>query len=111
MKAPITTAQAMSHPDVVLTINTLGKMADDLREEVATLKAARVRDQKALNDAATSLETIASLAGRKTYGNPPIDSFMGEFDEVRHYAAARAQAARADIDPARKQETPNDTTK
>lgn len=33
MKAPITTAQAMNHPDVVLTINTLGKMADELRAE------------------------------------------------------------------------------
>ena len=31
MKAPVTTAQAMNHPDVVLTINTLGKMADELR--------------------------------------------------------------------------------
>lgn len=28
----LTTAEAMSHPDVALTINTLGKMADDLRK-------------------------------------------------------------------------------
>lgn len=33
MKAPITTAQAMSHPGVVETINTLGKMADELRTQ------------------------------------------------------------------------------
>lgn len=40
MKAPITTAQAMSHPDVVLTINTLGKMADELRAENEKLREA-----------------------------------------------------------------------
>ena len=34
MKAQITTAQAMSHPDVAMTINTLGQMADELREKV-----------------------------------------------------------------------------
>ena len=34
MKAPVTAAQAMSHPDVAMTINTLGKMADELREKV-----------------------------------------------------------------------------
>lgn len=51
--------------------------------------------QKALEDAAQSLETIANLAGRKTYGTPPIETFMGHHDEVRHYAASRAKAARA----------------
>ena len=29
----LTTAEAMSHPDVALTINTLGKMADTLRTQ------------------------------------------------------------------------------
>lgn len=49
---------------------------------------------KALRDAATSLETIASLAGRKTCGDPPIDTYMDTFIDVRLYAAARARAAR-----------------
>lgn len=40
MKAPITTAQAMSHPDVVLTINALGKIADELRAENEKLRGA-----------------------------------------------------------------------
>ena len=40
MKTTITTAQAMSHPDVALTINTLGQMADGLREERDALKDA-----------------------------------------------------------------------
>lgn len=34
MKAPITSAQAMSHPAVVETINALGKIADELRAEL-----------------------------------------------------------------------------
>lgn len=33
MKAPITSAQAMRHPTVTETINTLGKMCDELRTE------------------------------------------------------------------------------
>jgi len=41
MKSPITTAQAMSHPDVALTINTLGAMADELRAERDALTAER----------------------------------------------------------------------
>lgn len=49
----------------------------------------------ALNDAATSLETIARLAGRTTYGNPPVETCMGTHSEVRSYAASRAFAARA----------------
>lgn len=49
---------------------------------------------KALHDAATSLETIASLAGRKTYGEPPIETYLDTFLDVRLYAAARARAAR-----------------
>ncbi len=44
--------------------------------------------------AATSLETISQLAGRKTYGDPPIKTFMDTFMDVRLYAAARAKAAR-----------------
>lgn len=52
---------------------------------------------KAANDAATSLETIASLAGRKFYGNPPIETFMEHPDEIRSYARSRANAARQEI--------------
>ena len=47
MKAPITTAQAMSHPDVVQTINTLGKMADELRAELEKHDALRAEIEKA----------------------------------------------------------------
>jgi hypothetical protein len=39
MKAPITSAQAMSHPTVVETINTLGGIAVELRAELATARA------------------------------------------------------------------------
>ena len=38
MKPPITTAQAMQHPDVVTTINTLGQMADQLRTRLAEVE-------------------------------------------------------------------------
>lgn len=38
MKPPITTAQAMQHPDVVLTITTLGQIADELRARCAELE-------------------------------------------------------------------------
>lgn len=38
MKPPITTAQAMQHPDVVMTINTLGQMADELRTRLAEVE-------------------------------------------------------------------------
>ena len=55
MKAPITTAQSMSHPDVVLTINTLGKMADELRAENEKLREA--------------LERLARLGNEPHYGN------------------------------------------
>ena len=39
MKAPITSAQAMSHPTVVETINTLGGIAVELRAELETARA------------------------------------------------------------------------
>ena len=37
MKAPITSAQAMSHPTVVETINALGAIADEQRALVSVL--------------------------------------------------------------------------
>ena len=48
---------------------------------------------KALKDAQQSLETISMLAGRATYGNPPIETFMQRPDEIRGYAASRAGCA------------------
>lgn len=53
--------------------------------------------KQALHDAATSLETIATLAGRKSYGNPPIETHMDTFMDVRLYAAARAKVAREEL--------------
>ena len=40
MKASITSAQAMSHPTVVETINALGQMCDELRTENTALRTA-----------------------------------------------------------------------
>ena len=40
MTKPITSAQAMSHPAVVETINALGKMCDELRTENTALRTA-----------------------------------------------------------------------
>jgi hypothetical protein len=53
--------------------------------------------EKAARDAATSLGTISRLAGRETYGTPPIPTFMGSFVEVRGYAKSRATAAIEEI--------------
>jgi len=39
MKAPITSAQAMHHPTVVETINTLCEIAIELRAELETARA------------------------------------------------------------------------
>jgi len=39
MKARITTAKAMSHPDVVATLNAFGQLADELRAERDALAA------------------------------------------------------------------------
>lgn len=41
MKPPITAAQAMSHPVVFETVNSLGKMADELRAKVEALTKER----------------------------------------------------------------------
>lgn len=51
----------------------------------------------ALKDATQSLETISMLAGRKTYGNPPLETFMETFSEVRGYAISRAGVGREAI--------------
>ena len=39
MKAPITSAQAMSHPTVVATINALSEVCKKLLEELETARA------------------------------------------------------------------------
>jgi len=39
MKAPITSAQAMSHPAVVATINVLSELCKELRAELETARA------------------------------------------------------------------------
>ena len=68
----------------------------DLAILVDELKLLRTQNQalrEALKDAARSLETVSKLAGRATYGNPPIDTFMQHHDEVRGYAALRAGVA------------------
>ena len=56
--------------------------------------------ERGLKDATRSLETVAQLSGRKSYGMPPIETYMETFMEVRAYAAARAGVAREVIDAA-----------
>lgn len=54
MKPPITASQAMAHPAVFETVNSLGKMADELRAEVEALTKERdiaVRKLSALSSA------------------------------------------------------------
>lgn len=67
--------------------------AATLRSQYVEIEALK----KALNDAATSLETISRLSGRKTYGDPPIETYMDTFMDVRLYAASRANAARQEM--------------
>ena len=77
---------------------SLQAFADLIRKES---EAERDRLREALKEATQSLETIASLAGRKTYGSPPIDTYMSHFDEVRGYAASRAGVGRQALKDAR----------
>jgi hypothetical protein len=70
-------------------------LSPDTRNYIASLVAERDELRQALNDAATSLETLASLSGRKNYGAPPIATYMDTFMDVRLYAAARAKVARS----------------
>jgi hypothetical protein len=54
----------------------------------------------ALEEAATSLETISRLAGKRHYvdaSGERVETYMGLFDEVRGYAASRASVAREAI--------------
>lgn len=49
---------------------------------------------QALQDAASSLETISRLAGKAAHPNGD-ETCMGTFPEVRGYATSRAAVARA----------------
>ncbi len=54
----------------------------------------------AVNDAATSLETLGRLAGQKTFQDENgmhQDTYLGHFDQVRGFATSRALAAREAI--------------
>ena len=65
--------------------------------ELADAKAQRDDLLEALKDATTSLETISLLSGRKTFGQPPIETYMEDFMQVRGYANSRMTVARAAI--------------
>jgi hypothetical protein len=67
---------------------------DTYQREADKLAAENKVLRDALGDAATSLETVSVLAGRKYYGNTPIESNMDTFSDVRGYAASRASVAR-----------------
>jgi len=53
--------------------------------------------ERVAQGAATSLETISLIAGRASYGNPPIPTYMESFADVRAYAANRARATRDEL--------------
>jgi hypothetical protein len=74
----------------------IGYQAATLAAQARTAEVVE-RAVEAAHDAATSLETIGSLAGRTAYGDPPIKTYMETFMDVRLYANARAGAARASI--------------
>lgn len=63
------------------------------------------RLELALRNAGTSLETIARLAGRKTYGAERLETYMTHFEQVRGYAASRASVAVAALTSATKETT------
>ena len=60
MKSPITVAQAMSHPVVFETVNSLGQMADEFRAKVEAL----TKERDALAERVKALEADA---GRYRY--------------------------------------------
>lgn len=69
----------------------------DRASELVRVKAQRDELLTALKEAATSLETISILSGRKTFGQPPIETYMEDFMQVRGYANSRMTVARAAI--------------
>lgn len=72
----------------------LSASRDTYQVEADKLAAENKALRDALSDAATSLETISALAGRKTYGLTLIPSNMDTFEDVRGYATSRSGVAR-----------------
>lgn len=79
-----------------------GLMAD-MRDELRRLDRVNAELVEGLRDAGRSLKTISLLAGRKAYGNPPIETYMSDFVQVRGYANSRATAAIAALTSATKE--------
>jgi len=63
MKPPITTVQAMSHPNVVLTIKALGEMAYELREERDALKTELVKKDAEIAELAKFVIEVGGFWG------------------------------------------------
>jgi hypothetical protein len=66
--------------------------------ELRRLHAENAKLREALEDAATSLQTIGRLAGKSAYlsdNGERIPTYMEHHDEVRGYAKSRASVARA----------------
>lgn len=119
---PLADYIAVASPDVVLEMLDRIRRADELEaqqsetilhqageisrllDENERLRTRVAELERGLKDAAQSLETVASLSGRKSYGMPPIETYMETFMEVRAYAAARAGVAREVIDAAMKEQ-------
>jgi hypothetical protein len=76
MKAPITSAQAMSHPTVVETINTLCEIAIELRAELETVRAGERE----------ACATIALDIGNAT---EPDDFALDKCNEIENAIRAR----------------------
>ena len=85
---------AAASPDVVLAMIERMEKTDEAitwaTAQVETIIKERDRLREVLKEATQSLETISMLAGRKIYGNPPIETLLGTFEEVRAYATSRA---------------------
>ena len=67
MKAPITSAQAMSHPAVVETINVLSELCRELREALETARADEREECAKL--AETTVCDVHLPTGTKIYGS------------------------------------------
>jgi len=78
MKAPITAAQAMSHPDVATIINSLGRIADELRTERDEL----VSENKVLLEDAARIDFMASCCEWDGYGMWTAEHFLGESEKT-----------------------------
>ena len=82
------------------TLVAAGAVGQAMQQEIDALRTRLAEVERGLKDATRSLETVAQLSGRKSYGMPPIETYMETFMEVRAYAAARAGVAREVIDAA-----------